>query len=291
MSRRMVFSGAAFAVAMLTLTTAQQRPPALSGVERAAVQSVRLYVFENGSIRGLDPKLFNFTREELKEVDFTNTSYLIVHPKGTLMFDSGAVEDSHFKGDGAPVTEGIMSASKPLLPQLASAGYKPSDITYFALSHYHSDHTANANAFASATWIVQKAERDFMFADKPQGIIQPTQYSALKSAKTKLLDNEDFDVFGDGAVVIKTAPGHTPGHQVLFVRLPKTGPVLLAGDLYHYPEERTTGRVPTFEFNADQSKVSRARMEGFIKQAGAQLWIEHDIATHAKLPKAPAFVE
>jgi glyoxylase-like metal-dependent hydrolase (beta-lactamase superfamily II) len=279
----MVLSVAALAVAMLALATAQERPP--------AVKSVRLYVFENGSIRGLDPKLFNFTREELKEVDFTNTSYLIVHPKGTLMFDSGAVEDSHFKSDGAPVTEGIMSASKPLLPQLASAGYKPSDITYFALSHYHSDHTANANAFASATWIVQRAERDFMFADKPQGIIQPTQYSALKGAKTKLLNNEDFDVFGDGAVVIKTAPGHTPGHQVLFVRLPKTGPVLLAGDLYHYPEERTTGRIPTFEFNAEQSKVSRARIEGFIKQTGAQLWIEHDIATHAKLPKAPAFIE
>lgn len=283
MFRRMVLSVAALAVAMLALATAQERPP--------AVKSVRLYVFENGSIRGLDPKLFNFTREELKEVDFTNTSYLIVHPKGTLMFDSGAVEDSHFKSDGAPVTEGIMSASKPLLPQLASAGYKPSDITYFALSHYHSDHTANANAFASATWIVQRAERDFMFADKPQGIIQPTQYSALKGAKTKLLNNEDFDVFGDGAVVIKTAPGHTPGHQVLFVRLPKTGPVLLAGDLYHYPEERTTGRIPTFEFNAEQSKVSRARIEGFIKQTGAQLWIEHDIATHAKLPKAPAFIE
>jgi len=173
--RRMAFTIAAFALTMLTLTAAQQRP--------APVKSVRLYVFENGSIRGLDPKLFNFTREELKQVDFTNTSYLIVHPKGTLMFDCGAVEDSHFKGDGAPVSEGIMTATKPLLPQLASAGYKPSDITYFAMSHYHSDHTANANAFAKATWIVQKAERDFMFSDKPQGIIQPAQYSALKDAK------------------------------------------------------------------------------------------------------------
>jgi N-acyl homoserine lactone hydrolase len=283
MIRRLAFTIAAFALAMLTLTAAQQRP--------AAVKSVRLYVFENGSIRGLDPKLFNFTRDELKQVDFTNTSYLIVHPKGTLMFDSGAVEDSHFKGDGAPVSEGIMTATKPLLPQLASAGYKPSDITYFAMSHYHSDHTANANAFAAATWIVQKAERDFMFSDKPQGIIQPAQYSAFKDAKTKLLNDEDFDVFGDGAVVVKSAPGHTPGHQVLFVKLPKTGPIVLAGDLYHYPEERTTGRIPTFEFNAEQSKASRAKIEAFIKQAGAQLWIEHDIATHEKLPKAPAFVE
>ena len=283
MFRRTVFTVAALAVAMLSITTAQQRP--------AAVKTVRLYVFENGSIRGLDPKLFNFTREELKEVDFTNISYLIVHPKGTLMFDSGAVEDSHFKGDGAPVTEGIMSASKPLLPQLASAGYTPSNITYFAMSHYHSDHTANANAFAGATWIVQKAERDAMFAPKPASIMKPPHFSALQNAKTKLLDNADFDVFGDGTVVIKSAPGHTPGHQVLFVKLAKRGPVLLVGDLYHYPEEITTGRTPSFEWNAEISKASRAKVQAFLKQSGAEMWIEHDKATNAKLPKAPAFLE
>ena len=258
---------------------------------RPTVSSPRIYVFDAGNIRGLDPKLFNFTREELKEVDFVNTAYLVVHPKGTLIFDTGAVPDSHFKADGAPISEGIMSASRPLRPQLTAAGYSPADITYLAMSHYHSDHTANANDFATATWIVQKAERDFMFADKPQGIIQPDHYKALRQAKTRVLNNEDLDVFGDGTVVVMSTPGHTPGHQVLFVRLAKQGPVLLAGDLYHYPEERTTGRIPTFEFNADQSRASRQKVEAFVKQNKAELWIEHDIATHAKLQKAPAFIE
>ena len=257
----------------------------------AAEQATRLYIFENGHIRGLDPKLFNFTREEIKQPDFVNVSYLIVHPKGTLQFDAGAIPDSHFKGDGAPVTEGILSASKPLVPQLAAAGYKPSEVTYLAMSHYHSDHTANANEFANATWIVQKAEHDYMFQDKPEGIIQPGTYNALRSARTRILDNADLDVFGDGAVRVISTPGHTPGHQVLFVRLPKRGPVLLAGDLYHYPEERTTGRLPTFEFNAEQSKASRAKVEALLKQTGAELWIEHDIATHERLPKSPAYVE
>jgi glyoxylase-like metal-dependent hydrolase (beta-lactamase superfamily II) len=258
--------------------------------KRAAVTTPRLYVFEAGNIRGLDPKLFNFTREQLKEVDFVNTAYLIVHPKGTVMFDTGAIPDSHFKGNET-ITEGIMSGNTPLLPQLKAAGYSPADINYLVMSHYHSDHTANANAFASATWIVQKAERDFMMSDKPQGIIQPDHYSALKNAKTRVLNNEDLDIFGDGTVVVMSTPGHTPGHQVLFLRLAKRGNVLLAGDLYHYPEERTTGKIPTFEFNADQSKASRAKVEAFIKQNKAELWIEHDIATHAKLPKAPAFIE
>jgi glyoxylase-like metal-dependent hydrolase (beta-lactamase superfamily II) len=273
----------AAAALSIVIAEAQQKP--------AAVSAPRIYVFEAGSIKGLDPQLFNFKREELKEVDFVNIAYLVVHPKGTLMFDTGGIPDSAFKPGGEPVTEGIMSATKALKPQLAATGYKPSDINYLALSHYHSDHTANANDFAGATWIVQKAERDFMFADKPQGIIQPAQYTALKNAKTTILNNEDLDVFGDGTVVIMSTPGHTQGHQVLFVKLPKRGPVVLAGDLYHYPEERTTGRIPTFEFNAEQSTASRKKIETFIKQNKAELWIEHDIATHATLPKAPAFVE
>ena len=274
---------AVLAAATPETVIAQNRP--------AAPSSPRIYIFEAGAIKGLDPALFNFTRSELEEVDFVNVAYLIVHPRGTLMFDAGAVADSHFPSDGSPVTEGIMSATKPLKPQLAAAGYQPSDITYFALSHYHADHTANANDFAGATWIVQKAERDFMFAEKPEGIIQPATFSALRDAKTKILDNEDFDVFGDGTVVVMATPGHTQGHQVVAVKLAKTGTVVLGGDLYHYPEERTTGRVPTFEFNAEQSRASRAKVEQFLKDNDAELWIEHDIATHAKLPKSPGFVE
>jgi glyoxylase-like metal-dependent hydrolase (beta-lactamase superfamily II) len=282
MKIRIVAIVAAIALGM-SMTPTAQTPP--------RVTALRLYVFENGFIRGLDTKLFNLPREEVKEPDFVNSSYLIVHPRGTLQFDSGGIPDSQFKADGAPVTEGVMSATKPLMPQLAAAGYKPSDITYFALSHYHSDHTGNANAFAGSTWITQKAERDFMFGDKPEGIIQPATYSALKGAKTRVLDNEELDVFGDGTVRLIPTPGHTPGHQVLLVRLPKRGPVLLAGDLYHYPEERTKGTTPTFEFNAEQSKVSRAKVEALLKQTKAELWIEHDMATHAKLPKSPAYVE
>ena len=69
----------------------------------------------------------------------------------------------------------------------------------------------------------------------------PETYQDLKNSKRITLHNEDHDVFGDGTVIIKTAPGHTPGHQMLFLKLAKFGPLLLAGDLYHLPEERTLG--------------------------------------------------
>ena len=91
--------------------------------------------------------------------------------------------------------------------------------------------------------------------------------------------------------MIKSAPGHTPGHQVLFVKLAKKGPVVLAGDLYHYPEEITTGKTPSFEWNAELSKASRAKIQAFLQQSNATMWIEHDKATHDALPKAPSFIE
>ena len=270
-------------------------PLALAQTAPKPPKSVRLYVFDCGSIKGLSPAMFNFKPEEVKATEMVVPCYLVVHPKGTMIWDTGTVADSAFKPDGSPVTQGtgvIMGATKPLKVQLAAVGYKPSDITYLGLSHYHSDHTANANDFAGSTWLVHQEERDFMFGPPQQGAIMATaSFSALKDAKTTIIKTDDYDVFGDKTVIIKFAPGHTPGHQVLFLNLAKTGPVLVAGDLYHYPEERTTGNTPTFEYNKEQSLASRAKIEAFLKQSKAQLWIEHDEATFVTLKKAPAFYE
>jgi len=257
----------------------------------ALPQSVRMYVFDHGVIKGIEPASFQLKKEDIATSDMVVASYLIVHPKGTLLWDTGAIPDGALNADGTPVTQRFFTASKTLKSQLAAAGFKAGDITYLGLSHYHGDHTANANDFAGSTWLVQQPERDAMFAEKPPNITQITQYAALKNSKTKILKGEDYDVFGDGTVVIKAAYGHTPGHQVLFVKLAKTGPLLLAGDLYHYQEERGTTKVPTFEFNKEQSLASRVVIEAFLKQTGAQLWIEHDLANFNKLRKSPAFYE
>ena len=119
----------------------------------------------------------------------------------------------------------------------------------------------------------------------------PVFFSALEKSKTMLLKGEDHDVFGDGTVVIKLSPGHTPGHQSLFLKLAKTGPVLLSGDLYHYPEELTLKRVPSFDFDKEQTAKSRAAIEDFVKKSGAQLWIQHDAAAGATRKKAPEYYE
>jgi glyoxylase-like metal-dependent hydrolase (beta-lactamase superfamily II) len=263
---------------------AQNRP--------AAPSSVRLYIFDCGTIGSMNPASYDLKPEEIKgSLDFVTPCYLIVHPRGTLMWDVGQIPDANFPADGSKATQGPFTSTKKLLPQLAAVGYKPSDITYLAMSHYHGDHTANCNEFAGSTWIVQEAENNAMFTTPPPRQATPANYAKLKDAKKIIVQNKDHDVFGDGTVVIKFTPGHTPGHQSLFLKLAKTGPVVLAGDLYHYPEERTLNRIPTFDTDRDQTRKSRQALEDFVKQSRSQLWIQHDSALYAKLNKAPKYID
>ena len=260
---------------------------------------VRLYVFDGGILES-DPGRYQLTKEDVGETRLSIACYLIVHPRGLLMWDTCAVPDAEWTPTDQPVAVRLVLADgaerrvtiqSALEAQLQAIGRRAADVTHLSLSHYHWDHTANANAFAGATWLVPPAERQAMFTDKPTGTVRPAMYARLQSSKSVALTSAEHDVFGDGAVVIKQSPGHTPGHQVIYVKLAKTGGVVLSGDLYHYPQERTMNRYPTFEFNVDQTRAARAGVDAFLKRTGAQLWIQHDLTAHAKLRKAPQFYE
>ena len=266
------------------LTSAQQRkaqPPS----------SVRLYVFDCGKLDIPDISPYQLTRAEIATNVMSVPCFLVAHPKGTLMWDVGVVPDRLIAPGSSGTLRGYASSTRKLETQLNEVGYAASDITFLSFSHFHWDHVGNANLFARATWLVRKAERDVMFSDPPSPRTEPENFKALKDSRTTFITTADYDVFGDGKVVIKSAPGHSPGHQVLFVNLSKTGPVLLSGDLYHYPEERRLKKVPTTEFDRDQSAASRAAIEAFLTRTHAQLWIQHDFNAVAKLNKAPAFYE
>ena len=270
------------------------RASLLAGAQAHAAppRTLRLYVFDCGKLNIADPSVYGFTKEQLATTDMSVPCFLVAHPKGTMMWDVGVLPDSVFTSTGS-VTQGRATVTKPLKAQLAEIGYAPADITYLALSHCHFDHTANSNMFASATWLARPAERDAMFS-QPTTFARcnnPENFSALKESKTVALEKDEYDVFSDGTVILKAAPGHTPGHQVLFLKLRQTGPIVLTGDLYHYPEERAAHNVPTTEFNREQTAASRAEVDAFLKKTGAQLWIEHDYTANAKLKKAPAYYE
>lgn len=260
----------------------------------------RLYVFDCGVLHNSDMGRFNLKKEDVTTTDMSMGCFLIAHPKGNLIWDTGAIPDDSWTPTGKMITQHVTlpdgqtreaDVDKTLRAQLAEVGYSPADINFLALSHYHYDHTANANEFAGATWLVRQVERDAMFGGKYSGSLQPSTFSALQKSKAIILKEDEYDVFKDGSVIIKSAPGHTQGHQVLYVKLVKTGGVVLSGDLYHYPAEKTLDRVPTFEFSQEQTRASRVAVDAFLKKTGAQLWIQHDFVGNAKLKKSPQYYE
>jgi N-acyl homoserine lactone hydrolase len=280
------------------IATAAAAVMVLSGQAAGAppqIRSVRLYVFDCGVLKRGEPTAYGLTRAQVEETDFADACYLVAHPRGTLLWDVGIIPDDQVKAGGPggvaiQAANGTNTARTTLRSQLAAVGYSARDITYLALSHGHADHVANANEYAGSTLLLQKAEWNAMFSAEAQKLPLFAAYGALESSKTVLLEG-DRDVFGDGTVVLKSTPGHTPGHQSLFVKLAKTGPVLLTGDLYHYAAEKTMNTVPVRDYNREQTAASRAAIDAFLASTGAQLWIQHDIRKNATLKHAPLFYD
>ena len=255
-----------------------------------APASLKLYIFDCGQLKSGNPDVL--LARGVTTTDMSVAAYLIVHPRGTLLWDTGVIPDELIKPEGT--IEARATVKKTLKGQLAEIGYKPSDITYLALSHNHYDHSANSNNFAGSTWLVQREERKAMFPDTPPAAPNTAaeRFSALKNSKTTVLDG-DYDVFGDGSVMIIATPGHTPGHQSLLVNLKKTGPIILSGDLYHYPAERTLKDFTPFAAlgNPEQEKRSKIKVEAWLREKNAKLWIQHDIIAWQTLKKSPAYYE
>jgi N-acyl homoserine lactone hydrolase len=265
---------------------------------QAGQPGLRLYVLDCGTLIYNNPESYNLTRQEVRNTNMSVPCYLVAHPRGALLFDTGLADAAR----GRPFNESPLgSAANPsstsyfmlvtqgLRVQLAAIGFPPNRIDYLALSHFHPDHAGNANEYASSTWLVQRPEHEAMFGAKVPPDAIDSGYRALKDSKTRLLDG-DHDVFGDGTVVLKSTPGHTPGHQSLYVKLPRTGGVVLSGDLYHYPEERTLDRMPERE-KKTATAASRTALEVFMNEVKAELWIAHDIGRYSTQKKSPEYYE
>jgi glyoxylase-like metal-dependent hydrolase (beta-lactamase superfamily II) len=263
-------------------------------------KSPRLYVFDCGMLT-VSPEgvpRYHVTLAEVGESRMPVPCFLVAHPKGTLMWDVGVIPDERVEKEAASggarydVNSTVAALVKRTLKsQLAAIGYAPADITYVAISHAHKDHTANLNQFAASTWLVRPAEREFMFRPGNERV-EPSFYNKLEKSKIVSIEKDEYDVFSDGTVIIKAAPGHTPAHQVLVLRLASTGRIMLGGDLYHYPPERTLHRAPPDnEFSVQASAASRTAIEEYLARTKTAIWIQHDFKTIESLKMSPAYYE
>lgn len=261
---------------------------------RAADQpsTVRLHALDCGAIDAPRMDIFSDTGEfDGKSGKLMVSCFLIRHPKGTLLWDTG-LPDALAKQPGG-ITDAIgmkLSVRTTLASQLAELGLTASDIDYVAFSHLHGDHTGNANAFTNATWIVGKPELSWALASPTPPGVDPRSLSGHKRAKLQFIEF-DHDLFGDGSVRILRTPGHTPGHQVLLLQLAHAGKVLLSGDLFHTRLAVTRALVPPYNVSRSDTLASIDRVLKLVKNGNARLVVQHALEDFAALPRFPAYLD
>jgi N-acyl homoserine lactone hydrolase len=251
---------------------------------RSSIGLERMYVLDCGRLMAKDQSRWTPGVNAGQPRELSNNCYLLQHQRGTLLWETG-VPDSvagHEGGVTSPNGAIVWFRDRTLASQLERLGVKPEDITYVAISHTHGDHVGNVKAFAKSKLLIQRLEHESAMNASPK---------ALDDVHDVVMLAGDRDVFGDGSVTIITTPGHTPGHQSLLVKLPKTGALVLTGDLVHFQYMWDNKVVPPFNFNRAQSLASIERVARLLAEHKAQLWIGHDKDITAKLDRAPRFYE
>ena len=257
-----------------------------------AAKEVRLYALDCGRITFKDMGEFSDTGEwDGKPANLSDPCFLIHHAKGWLLWDTGLGDAIAANKDGADPEPGVhVSVPVTLVDQLKQLKLAPADVTYVAFSHFHFDHTGNANLFGASTWLLNKTELAAAEGPNPPFGVDATKVGAHKNAKSKEFGG-DYDVFGDGTVKILAAPGHTQGHQCLEIKLAKSGTVILSGDLYHQRRNRAERLIPTFNTDRADTQSSMDRIERIVKNAHARFVIQHAAEDFAELPKFPAYLD
>lgn len=220
-----------------------------------------------------------------KSMDFVDNCYLIKHAQGWMIWDTGVTDAVAAMPDGqAPADPRAIHWRRPkaLAGQLEQLGVKPSDVKYVAVSHTHPDHIGNIEVFPHAMLLVQKVEYEWPGASNAPRFKPEHPVTKLEG---------DYDVFGDGSVTIIATRGHTPGHQSLLVKLPKTGALVLSGNAVHFKDNWENRGVPSINTDKDKTLASMQRIADVLAKQKAQLWINHDKAQRDALRMAPDYYD
>lgn len=211
--------------------------------------------------------------------------YLIRHGRDWMVWDAGLPR--RYLGV-RPVPPDGATLAAPVERALAGLHLTPADIRYVGISHYHWDHSGQLPVFDRSELLIGKADWDVVKGSGDWPGLERNLFAPWTGGRGKVKPvSGDHDVFGDGSVVILALPGHTPGHQGLLVRLPRSGALLLTGDLAHTASNYREDGVPTFNTDRADTLASLARFKAIARNLKARVVIEHVAADVAKLPRFP----
>ena len=269
---------------------------------------MKLYAFSSGALTNISKGVLqNFGPMEPK-ISIPVGFFVIQHPQGNVLYDTGnndkIITDPSYWGKWIDILKPIRTPDVAIDVQLLNKiGLTPDDIKYVVISHMHLDHAGNIAKFPNATIVMQQDEIDYgNWPDEPfTGPFIPEDAFILRSDVgsgrpnrfTMLILNGDMDLFNDGSVIVKSARGHTRGHQMMLIRLPKTGPTILTGDNVYFRENVEKSIPPNLVLAYDPAGIMRAYewIRFMAASEGADYFTSHDPDAFKAMKKAPEFYE
>lgn len=268
---------------------------------------MKLYTFSSGALTIGKGVLQNFGPMD-PPIQIPVGFFVIHHPKGNVLFDTGnndkIIDDINYWPKGAQGLNPVRTPDVAIDAQLRKIGMTPNDIKYVVVSHMHLDHGGNIAKFPNSTLIIQRDEINFaMFPDEPYNgpfiredawvLRAPNGSDKPNSMNMIILDNQDYDIFGDGSIVVKHARGHTKGSQMMVVRLPKKGTTILTGDNVYFRENVTKHIPPNLVLAYDPAGIMKAYdyIRLMMATEGADYFTAHDPDAFKAMKHAPEYYE
>jgi glyoxylase-like metal-dependent hydrolase (beta-lactamase superfamily II) len=250
--------------------------------------TVKLYAMTCGRLVG---RLKDMIEGEDGQVTLPIPSYLIEHPKGRAVFDTGMhpqcrTDAAGRMGAGVARIFGFeqYGPEDDVKSRLESIDRDPGKVDFIVNSHLHFDHAGGNELVPNATMVVQK--REWQAAQDPELAARIGFFRADfdHGHPVKQVEGE-HDLFGDGSVVCIPTYGHTPGHQSLKVRT-EAGEIVITGDACYFCRTLRERRLPRFVYDREQMLASLDRLEA-LERGGARLFFGHDPDFWKDVPQAP----
>lgn len=271
----------------------------------AHAEDIKLYAFSSGALtigKGILQNLGPLDPPVVIPVGF----YVIKHPKGNVLFDTGnndrIITDPSYWGASFDALKPVNTPDVAIDTQLQKIGLTPDDIKYVVASHLHLDHGGNVGKFPNSTIVVQKSEIQNAFWPEPGtggpymiGDVMPLRAANANypNAVKMIQLNGDLDLFGDGSMIVKRWVAHTPGSQMMTVKLKNTGLIILTGDNVYFRENVEKSLPPNIvlAYNPTGFLTAYEWIRHMVATEKAEYFTAHDPDAFKAMKKAPEYYD
>jgi N-acyl homoserine lactone hydrolase len=219
-----------------------------------------------------------------RTMEMVTPCYLIETSDGShILIDSGMAPDA--RTPNAPPAEN----EKSVIQHLAELNLHPTDVDVLICTHFDVDHAGYHDAFTNAEFIVQRNHYELARNGHPRFAAARVHWDQ-PVLRYRLIDG-DIEIL-PGLTLLETS-GHAPGHQSVLVRLPQTGPVLLAIDAVVMQRLFTLDRKawPTDD-NEGQLRSSTQKLLNLIEREHISLVVfGHDGQQWQSLKRSPLYYD